>query len=94
MEFSAIVLVCVAGLLAYNEITALKRKVRSLEEQINQLAKLTGYDDLSSYLLSDELKEEVSQLKRAGQEVEAIKKVRELTQMDLLQAKQYVDGLN
>lgn len=94
MEYSAIALVCIAGLLAYNEISTLKRKVRSLEERLSQLAKLTGHDDLSSYIVSDELREQVIQLKREGQEVEAIKKIREQTRMDLVEAKQYVDTLN
>lgn len=94
MDFSAIALVCIVGMLAYHEISTLKGKVRSLEERVNQLAELTGHDDLSSYKVSDELKEQVSQLKRNGQEVEAIKKIREQTRMDLTQAKQYVDALN
>ena len=94
MEYSAIALVCIIGLLAYNEISVLKRKVRSQEERLNQLAKLTGHDDLSSYWVSDEVKEQVIQLKRTGKKVEAIKKIREETQMNLIEAKQYMDKLD
>ena len=93
MEYSAIALVLIIGMLAYNEISALKRKISSQEKRLNQLAKLTGHDDLSSYWISDELKGQAVQLKRAGKKVEAIKMIREQTQMDLFEAKQYVDQL-
>ena len=94
MEYSAIALVCVVGLLVYNEISALKKVIQNQEKRINQLAKLTGLENLSSYWVSDELKEQVIQLKQDGKRVEAIKKVREQTQMDLVEAKQYVDNLD
>ncbi|WP_085832008.1 50S ribosomal protein L7/L12 [Clostridium merdae] len=94
MEYSAVALVFIAGLLAYNEISALKKVIASQEKRLNQLAKLTGHEDLSSHWVSDEIKEQIIQLKRDGKNVEAVKKVREHTQMDLLEAKQYVDNLN
>jgi ribosomal protein L7/L12 len=94
MEYSAVALVFIAGLLAYNEISALKRKVRNQEKRLNQLAKLTGYEELSSTMVSDELKDQAIQLKRDGKKVEAIKKIRVQTQMGLLEAKHYVDELD
>ena len=93
MEYSAIALVCIVGLLAYHEISALKREIRSQEKRLDQLAKLTGHGDLSSHLVPDEIKEQAIQLKRDGKEVEAIKKIREETQMDLVEAKKYVEKL-
>jgi ribosomal protein L7/L12 len=94
MEYSAVALVFIAGLLAYNEISSLNRKVRNQEKRLNQLAKLTGYEELSSTMVSDELKEQAIQLKRDGKKVEAIKKIRVQTQMGLLEAKHYVDELD
>lgn len=94
MEYSAMALVCIAGLLAFNEITALKKKMKDQEKRFNQLASLTGYDHLSSFYVADELKEQVIQLKRDGKVTEAVAKIREQTQMDLLEAKQYVDELD
>lgn len=94
MEYYAIALVFVAGLLAYNEISTLKKVIRNQEKRLNQLAKLTGHEDLSSYSVSDQLKEQVIQLKREGKTIQAIKKIREQTQMDLVEAKQYVDELD
>lgn len=94
MEYSAIALVFVAGLLAYNEISTLKKVIQNQEKRLNQLAKRTGHEDLSSYSVSDQLKEQVIQLKREDKTIQAIKKIREQTQMDLVEAKQYVDELD
>lgn len=94
MEYSAIILVCIAGLLAYIEISALKKVIQNQEKRLNQLAKLTGHEDLSSYWVSDELKAQVIQLKRNGKEIKAIKKIREQTQMNLIEAKHYVEKLD
>ena len=57
------------------------------------MCKITGNLKLASDFISDEEKEHIIQLKNTGREVEAIKKVREATSMDLVQAKQYVDKL-
>lgn len=93
-NYYAVGLVCIVGLLAYHEISTLKNEVRNLEKRLNHLAKLTGHEDLSSYWVSGELKEQVMQLKLDGKKVAAIKKIREQTQMDLIEAKQYVDKLD
>ncbi|WP_312942979.1 hypothetical protein [Oscillibacter sp.] len=94
MEYSAIALVCISGLLAYNEISALKRKIRDQEKRLNQLAILAGCDFLSSCYVTDEVKKQIIQLKRDGKSVEAVKKIREQTQMNLLEAKQYLNQLD
>jgi len=93
-EYYAIAFVCIVELLAYHEISTLKKVIRNQEKRLNHLAKLTGHEDLSSYWISDKLKEQVIQLKRDGKEIEAIKNIREQTQMDLIEAKQYVDKLD
>ena len=48
---------------------------------------------LATYYISEEDKEYILHLKNSGKYVEAVKKVREVTSMDLVQAKQYVDTL-
>ncbi|MBY0754040.1 50S ribosomal protein L7/L12 [Clostridium sardiniense] len=94
MEYVISVLLIISGMLAFNEISILKRRVKSQEDCLNQLCKLTGHDNLSSYWVSDELKELAIHLKRTGKEVEAIKRIREQTQMSLIEAKQYVEKLD
>ena len=94
MENTILALVCIVGVMAYYEISALKKVIQSQEKRLNELAKRTGQEDLSSYWVSDSLKAQVIQLKRDGKTVEAVKAIREQTQMDLVTAKQYVDTLN
>ncbi|MBM7833184.1 50S ribosomal protein L7/L12 [Clostridium sardiniense] len=94
MDYFISVLLIIGGMLAFNEISILKKRIKSQEDRINQLCKLTGHNNLSSYWVSDELKELVIHLKRTGKEVEAIKKIREQTQMSLIEAKQYVEKLD
>jgi len=94
MESVIFTLLIISAMLMFNEISVLKKRVKSQEERINQLAKLTGYDSLSSYWVSDEVKELATHLKRTGKEVEAVKRIRERTLMSLIEAKKYVDELD
>lgn len=93
MELGIIVLVIIGGLLLFIEIDKLKKQVKSQQKQIDTLCKQTGNEQLATYYISEEDKEYILHLKNSGKEVEAVKKVREVTSMDLVQAKQYVDTL-
>ena len=93
MELGIIVLVIIGGLLLLIEIDKLKKQVKSQQKQIDTLCKQTGNEQLATYYISEEDKEYILHLKNSGKEVEAVKKVREVTSMDLVQAKQYVDTL-
>lgn len=93
MEYSILAIVVMAGLLAWNEITSLKKRISSLEERLNLLARRTNHENISSDWVSDEVKEFVTKLKQTGNQVEAVKTIREHTQMSLIEAKQYVDKL-
>ncbi|WP_369283275.1 hypothetical protein [Oscillibacter sp. GMB15532] len=92
MKYLTIALVIAVGLLAHTQISTLKGIIKNQEKRLNQLAKLTGHGELSSFFVSDQLKEELVQLKQNGKIVKAVKKLREQTQMDLLKAKQYIDN--
>ncbi|WP_338598204.1 hypothetical protein [Clostridium baratii] len=94
MEYFIVLLFVIVGMLAFNEISVLKKRIKIQEDRLNELCKITGHDNLSSYWVSDELKEIAIHLKRTGKEVEAIKKIREQTQMSLIEAKQYVEKLD
>lgn len=86
-------LMFIIGILLYIEITKLKKQVKSQQIQIDTLCKETGNQQLATYFISDEEKEYIVHLKNSGKEVEAVKKLREVTSMDLVQAKQYIDTL-
>ncbi|WP_040192106.1 50S ribosomal protein L7/L12 [Clostridium culturomicium] len=93
MEYGMLTLMFIIGILLYIEITKLKKQVKSQQIQIDTLCKETGNQQLATYFISDEEKEYIVHLKNSGKEVEAVKKLREVTSMDLVQAKQYIDTL-
>lgn len=86
-------LLIIIGLLFYIEIEKLKKQIKAQQYQIDALCKQTGNNQLETYYISDEDKEYILHLKNNGKEVEAVKKVREITAMGLVEAKQYVDLL-
>ena len=93
MEYGIVAFVIVVGSLFYMKISELQKQIKSQQIQIDKLCKETGNQELATSFIPDEEREEIVRLKNSGKEVEAIKKVRELTSMDLVEAKQYVDAL-
>lgn len=81
------------GVVFYININECKRHIKFQQSQIDSLCKETGKPQLASTFISPEEKAEIVQLKNSGSRVKAVKKVREMTSMDLVQAKQYVDTL-
>lgn len=93
MEYEILILMFISISLLYMKITELKKQVKSQQIQIDNLCKETGNQKLATYFISDEEKEYILHLKNSGKEVEAVKKLREVTSMDLVQAKKYIDTL-
>lgn len=93
MEYGLAVLMIIGGILLYIKINELQKQVKSQQIQIDKLCKETNNQQLTTSFISDEEKEYIVHLKNRGNEAEAVKKVREVTSMDLVQAKQYVDTL-
>ncbi len=93
MEYGIMALIVIGGSLLYMKINELQKQIKSQQIQIDKLCKETGNQQLATYFISDEDKEYIAHLKNSGKEVEAVKKVREMTSMDLVQAKQYVETL-
>ncbi|MBC5626164.1 50S ribosomal protein L7/L12 [Clostridium sp. NSJ-49] len=93
MEYGILILMFISISLLYMKITELKKQVKSQQIQIDNLCKETGNQKLATYFISDEEKEYIVHLKNSGKEVEAVKKLREVTSMDLVEAKKYIDTL-
>lgn len=93
MEYGIGILMIIGGVLLYIKFNELQKQVKLQQMQIDKLCKETGNHQLATCFISDEEKSYITRLKNSGKEVEAVKKVRELTSMDLVQAKQYVDTL-
>ncbi len=94
MEYLTLALIILSGLIVWNEISNLKKKNCELENRLNELAKTTGNIALSSDYISDDLKNQLLELKNKGDNVKAVKCLRDDTGFDLLRAKQYIDELN
>lgn len=93
MDTVLIILLIINALLVYLAIRKLKKQIELQQKQIDELCKATGNQNLTEYTLSDEDRAYILHLKHSGKTVEAVKKLREITAMDLLEAKQFVDRL-
>lgn len=93
MEYGMLALLVLGGSIFFMKLNELEKQVKIQQVQIDNLCKVTGYQQLASDYISDQDRAEIVRLKNDGRTVEAIKKVRELTSMSLLQAKKYVDKL-
>lgn len=69
------------------------KQIKNMQKQINELCRLTGHKELVSIYLTDSERKEILHLKNTGKNIEAIKKVRELSGLDLEEAKKYVDSI-
>ena len=94
MEYGLVAIAMIGVLLAHLELTKWKERVRAQQKQIDELCRAIGREALSADTVPDEVREKALRLKRAGREVEAVKVVRQSTGMDLLEAKNWVDGLS
>jgi ribosomal protein L7/L12 len=72
-----------------SELQSLQTRVATLEAQMSALLEHFGVLNRSD----DGLQDEIMRLVRANRKLEAIKLYRERTGVDLLEAKNYVDGL-
>lgn len=93
MLYAVIILLLIAMSLQSMLIKKLSKRVEKQQKQIDALCEATEKRNLTSYYISDDSKAQLRELKNSGKEVEAVRKVREITTMDLLAAKQYVDKL-
>lgn len=86
----ALFLIFVIGALNYSKD---KEQIKRIQAQINELCRVMGHDELVSTYISDKDKELLMHLKNTGKEIEAIKKIRDITDLDLKEAKKYFDSI-
>lgn len=86
----ALFLIFVIGALNYSKD---KEQIKRMQAQINELCRVMGHDELVSTYISDKDKELIMHLKNTGKEIEAIKKIRDITDLDLKEAKKYFDSI-
>ncbi|MBY0600351.1 MULTISPECIES: hypothetical protein [Bacillus] len=68
------------------KINRVNRRLERIENRLEQVAKQIGIPE-------HEVNEELRQLVRDGEKIEAIKKAREVLGLSLLEAKNYIDSL-
>lgn len=93
MEAAMYMLVALVAVLAYTEISSLKKQLRTLQERVDALAKATGNDAVSVMYVPDDVKARAKALKEEGKTVEAVKVIRDSAAMSLEEAKKYIDEL-
>ena len=93
MEGYQFILLCILGVIAYMEIGKLKKQVKLQQQQLDRICQLTGNQELAACFVPDDIKASVLQLKNSGKGVEAVRKIREVTAMNVVEAKEYVDKL-
>lgn len=87
------VILLIFGALGYMELSKIKAQLRQQQKQIDALCEVTGNKSVSINYISEELKCSLSELKAQGKDVEAIRKLRKATEIDLLEVKEYVNRL-
>lgn len=75
------------------KLSALRKQVKEMQIQIDSLCKETGNQQLATYFLFDNDKANILAYKSYGYDADAVKKVREMTAMDVVEAKHFVDSL-
>lgn len=93
MEYVLLLALAALLLAQYLRQRALQERVRRLEEKLDGLAGSTGQEKYKMYYIDEKLQNELKQMKREGQIVQAVKHLREQTGLDLVQARQLVDRL-
>lgn len=81
-----IVLVILVGLMASSRMTALEKRMKRQQATLNQIASHLGIPE-------PQVSAEVKRLLQDGQDIKAIKTVREELGLSLVEAKQYVDAI-
>lgn len=93
IEYGLLIVIIIICTVEYIEIARLKSQVKNQQHQIDKICNATTNEQISANYISDELKQDVTELKRAGKDTEAVKLLRNATSMSLLEAKEYFDKL-
>lgn len=93
MEYGLLIVIIIICAIEYIEIARLKSQVKNQQQQIDQICNATTNEQISANYISDKLKQDVTELKRAGKDTEAVELLRNATSMSLLEAKEYFDKL-
>ncbi|MGT2933536.1 50S ribosomal protein L7/L12 [Streptococcus catagoni] len=95
MDYTWLFILGLYGILVTSLLTNSNKdkKIKKMQKQLDELCRLTGHEEIVSLNLSENEEALLLSLKNEGKNIEAIKKIRELTGADLTKAKEYIDNL-
>lgn len=93
MEYISVILITILFIIFNTNINALQRDQKRIELKLDRIIEHFGLPEPSKEKINDELKDELIKLIEANKKVKAIKKLRDVTGMGLVEAKDYVDSL-
>jgi len=93
MEYISVILITILFTIFNKNISALQRDQKRIESKLDRIIEHLGLPEPSKEKINDELKDELVKLIEANKKVKAIKRLRDVTGMELVEAKDYVDSL-
>ncbi|HHW70754.1 MAG TPA: hypothetical protein GX392_05405 [Clostridiales bacterium] len=93
MEYISVILITILFTIFNTNINVLQRNQKRIESKLDRIIEHLGLPELSKENINDELKEELKKLIEANKKVKAVKKLRDVTGMELVEAKDYIDSL-
>ncbi len=93
MEYISIILITILFTIFNTNINALQRDQKRIESKLDRIIEHLGLPEPSKEKINDELKDELIKLIEANKKVRAVKKLRDATGMELVEAKNYIDSL-
>ena len=93
MEYISVILITILFTIFNTNINVLQRNQKRIESKLDRIIEHLGLPESSKEKINDELKDELIKLIDANKKVKAIKKLRDVTGMELVEAKDYVDSL-
>ena len=93
MEYISIILITILFTVFNTNINALQRNQKRIESKLDRIIDHLGLPEPSREKINDELKDELIKLIEANKKVRAVKKLRDATGMELVEAKNYIDSL-
>ena len=93
MEYKLIVIIVVLFCILYSAIAKVQNDVRRIDVKLDRIAHHIGLPKPSMDLIDDELKDELQILVAEGDKVQAIKRLKDTTGIDLREAKDFIDSL-
>lgn len=93
MEYISVILITILFTIFNTNINALQRDQKRIESKLDRIIEHLGLPKPSEEKINDELKDELIKLIEANKKVKAIKKLRDVTGMGLVEAKDYVERI-